>query len=85
MVVCVCVSRESDKVVMGLEGENWFAFELPATLAPPPSCGRRGWKLHIGCWADWEAVQTLFWSQTVPQWSQHIPSQQHYVLLTTEL
>ena len=42
MVVCVCVCPESGKVVMGLEVENWFAFELPATLAPPLSCGRRG-------------------------------------------
>ena len=40
--VCVFLSPEGGKVVMGLEGKNWFAFELPATLAHLLSCGRGG-------------------------------------------
>ena len=36
------LSPEGGKVVMGLEGKNWFAFELPATLAHLLSCGRGG-------------------------------------------
>jgi hypothetical protein len=35
------ISEDRGKMVVGLDGKNWFAFELPMNLADLLQCGRK--------------------------------------------
>ena len=41
MYMYICIYTDAGKAVIGLDGKNWFAFEVPMNLADLLQCGRR--------------------------------------------